>query len=168
MRQNFYIRLFETLETEGVRYLVVGGLAMVLYGAPRFTADVDLMVDLSPQNLTRLKNALEKLGLEPSAPMKFEQFENPDVRESWWRDRNMRALNFANPNAPAESVDILIKNPMDFDGAFERKTVFEINGVEVYVISRQDLLKLKQLSGREKDLADIETLRELYGEDEAF
>ncbi len=165
--ENFYIRLFEALERENVRYLVVGGLAIVLYGAPRLTVDVDIIIDFSLENVKNLSKAFSRLKLTPSVPVDLIEIANPERRESLWKEKNMYALNFRNIDSPAESVDVLIKKPIDFNEAFERKRVFEISGVRINVASPDDIIQMKRKSHRDKDIADIETLEELKDE-EAF
>lgn len=60
--------IFRALAAAGVRFLVVCGLAVVAHGFVRFTADVDLVLDLSPDNARRAIEALQSLGYRPRAP----------------------------------------------------------------------------------------------------
>lgn len=66
------------LNAASVRYLVVGGLAVVAHGYVRFTADVDLVADLEPANVTRTVTALERLGYRPRASVAFRKFAEPN------------------------------------------------------------------------------------------
>ena len=89
------------LEKAGVRYLVAGGLAVAAHGHLRYTKDVDLVVQLLPDNIERAFLALEKLGYRPTVPIKSAQFANAGLRESWVRDKGMQVLQFCG-FAPAE------------------------------------------------------------------
>ena len=60
-----YLPLFQALNNSGTRHVVVDGLAAVLRGYSRLTADVDIVVDLDPPAVTNVLQALEKLGLRP-------------------------------------------------------------------------------------------------------
>ena len=61
----FYEKVFKELNKRKVRYVVIGGIAVNLYGIPRFTRDLDLAVDLSEKNLTRLISTMNSLGYKP-------------------------------------------------------------------------------------------------------
>jgi hypothetical protein len=73
-------RIFAALEASGARYLVVGGVAVVLHGHPRFTADLDLAIALDPANVEAVLAALERLGYGPRAPVPLRAFADPDQR----------------------------------------------------------------------------------------
>src|SRR5688572_3753849 len=66
--------IVQTLNDAGVRYLVVGGLAVVAHGFVRFTADVDLVLDLAADNLNKAVAALSSLGYRPRAPVPLHEF----------------------------------------------------------------------------------------------
>ncbi len=63
--------LFDTLNTAGIRYVVVGGLATVLHGYARLTVDIDLMVDLAPEQAEKVISTLTTLGLCRNCPQSF-------------------------------------------------------------------------------------------------
>ncbi|MCD6254817.1 MAG: hypothetical protein J7J44_00915 [Deltaproteobacteria bacterium] len=64
-----YEEIFREFEQIGVRYLIVGGMAVNLYGYLRLTIDLDLMVDLSDENLSKIINVMERLGYIPKVPV---------------------------------------------------------------------------------------------------
>jgi hypothetical protein len=72
------------------RYVVVGGLAVVLYGHARLTVDIDLMIDLDLDAARKTKDVLVSLGLQPRAPVQPHEFADPTKRQSWIRDKKMR------------------------------------------------------------------------------
>ena len=76
-------RIFAALEQSGTRYLVVGGVAVVLHGYPRFTADLDLVLALDPANLRLALDALAQLGYRPRAPVALDEFLDPATRQRW-------------------------------------------------------------------------------------
>ncbi|OGW81245.1 MAG: hypothetical protein A2Z83_00895 [Omnitrophica bacterium GWA2_52_8] len=76
----FYERIFKKLQKEKVRYLVAGGMAVNLYGVPRMTNDLDILIDPSDANIKRLKKAIKTLGYRPKIPVALDDFLKP---ENW-------------------------------------------------------------------------------------
>ena len=72
--------VIRALNDAGVRYLIAGGVAVVAHGYVRFTADLDLILDLSEDNLRRAVPALASLGYRPLVPVAFEAFIDADTR----------------------------------------------------------------------------------------
>lgn len=77
------------LRDAGARYLIVGGLAVAAHGYGRVTFDLDLVVQLQPDNLRRAMQALESLGYRPTLPVQTRQFADAESRDAWIRDKNM-------------------------------------------------------------------------------
>ena len=86
-RTSVRLKSFEAITTAldgaGVRYLVAGGLAVAAHGYLRFTKDVDLVVELVPDNIERAFAALRSLGYKPTVPITSGQFANAELRASW-------------------------------------------------------------------------------------
>jgi hypothetical protein len=156
---NDFLTLFEALHEAQVRYLVVGGVAVVLHGHPRFTADVDLVVKLTSENCRKAVSALGKLGYRPRAPVPAEQFESPELRRQWAEEKGLITLSFWSPQHPATEVDVFVNEPFDFDAAYAEATMAALGPVTVPVASVRELIALKQMAGRPKDLEDIRHLR---------
>lgn len=152
------IRRFNEAE---VRYVVVGGVAVAAHGYLRFTADLDLMLDLENEENVRL--ALEILkdeGYEPRIPVPIEMFADREMRESWVRDKNMLAYGLDSDKHAMTHIDLFAHNVLDFEGTYQQAARIELfPGVPVVVISLDGLIHLKQLAGRTQDLVDIEKLR---------
>ena len=113
-------RVFAALEASGARYLVVGGVAVVLHGHPRLTADLDLVIALDPENLGRAIRALEGLGYRPRAPVALGHFADPEQRRSWIEDKGMTVLALWSHALPATEVDIFASEPFPFEAAYRR------------------------------------------------
>ena len=156
-----YEEVFRELNSGGVKYLTVGGIALILHDIVRFTADLDLMVELSEDNLTKLVATMEKMGYKPRVPVKASDFIDPRKREKWIREKNMKVFSFYDPKRPTHLVDIFVDEPIDFDEAYSRKKTFKVDDFEIPVVSLEDLKRLKLLSGREQDILDIKELERL-------
>ena len=150
--------LFKELNDAGVRYVVVGGLAVVLHGHARMTVDVDLVVDLDEGQALRAIEVLVRSGLQPRVPVNPRDFANRSVRESWIRDRGMQVFSMLDPSNPMRVVDLFVDHPVPFEDLWSRSQVFELRDTTVRVASIPDLIHLKRLAGRPQDQADVEQL----------
>lgn len=153
-----YEPLFEALNRADVRYVVVGGLAAVLHGHARLTADVDLVVDLAPEEARRAIETLLDLGLEPRLPVEATDFADEAIRRQWVEERGMRVFSLFDPSNPMRSLDLFAEHPIAFEQLWSRAVVFPLRSTHVRVVSVSDLIELKRLAGRPKDLQDIEAL----------
>lgn len=149
--------LFRALNDEGGRYVLVGGLAVVLHGHLRATGDVDLVVDLASDQVNRTLDALEHAGFRPYLPVPATEFADPVKREEWIRDKAMLVFSLR-PTAGVPMVDLFLEPPMPFDRLWARSAVMKMRGVPVRVAALDDLIELKRRAGRPEDLADAEAL----------
>ncbi len=164
---SLFAPIFDGLNASGVRYVIVGGLATVLHGYARLTADIDLVVDLQPTEALKAIDALSTLGYRPRPPVNARDFANPTVREQWVRDKGVRVFSMYNPGNPMIEVDLFVEHAVEFEGLWERsKTVRLSEKTEVRVAGIDDLITLKQLAGRPQDLRDIEALEAIRAERE--
>jgi hypothetical protein len=153
--------IFAALEKREVRYLVVGGVAVVLHGFPRFTADLDLIVALHRPNATAAMDALSTLAYRPRAPVAAVDFADPVKRREWIEDKGLVVFSLWSPEHPATEVDVFVEEPFPFDEAFARAERIQLATSSVMVASIPDLIELKRRAGRRKDQDDIEKLREI-------
>lgn len=158
----YYLELFDLLNKSKVKYLVVGGVALVLHGVVRFTADIDMMLDLSKANLDKFFKVLRQLDFTPKLPVKMEALADEGLRKEWAKEKNMIVFSFVKDDYKV--IDIFIENPIDFDRAYSRKQIKKAGNTAVDVISFDDLIEIKKLSARDQDLMDIKMLEELRDE----
>lgn len=112
--------IFQILNAAEVRYVVVGGLATVMHGYARATADVDLAIDLAPEETTKMIRAFVTRGFRPQVPVAPEQFSDPTIREIWHREKHMRAFSLVDPENPMRVVDLLLKPEVPFEELLAR------------------------------------------------
>lgn len=156
--------VLDLLNRENVRYIVVGGLAVVLHGHVRLTRDVDLIVDLEPNEAKRALAVLTSAGFRPRAPVDASDFADSVKRESWIREKNMTVFSLFDPSNPFLEIDLFVSHPIDFEDLWARSQIMSLGKTEVRVASIDDLIGLKRLSGRPQDLADIKVLEEIKAE----
>jgi hypothetical protein len=152
-------QVLAALEAERVRYLVVGGVAVVLHGHLRTTADLDLVVELDPDNARRAISALAGLGFRARAPVPAEQFADPAARRAWVEEKGLTVFSLWSDRFPELEVDLFVNEPFAFADAHSRAVRVPLDTVTVTVVSLDDLIELKRAAGRPIDLADVEALR---------
>ena len=151
--------LFKTLRDEKVRYLVTGGLAVVAHGYLRFTADIDLLLEMDHKNLLSALGVFKALGYRPRAPVELEEFANLEKRRQWVREKGLTVFSLWSPDHGATEIDLFVEEPIAFEEAYARRVELKVTeGVEAAVIGLDDLIALKRLAGRAQDLHDIEKL----------
>lgn len=138
--------LLEGFNDAGVRYLIIGGYAVIKHTEPRFTKDLDLWVATDAENAQRVYSALTDYG----API--EQLTPADFTES---DA------FFTMGLPPNRIDIMFDlEGVDSDHAWETRVAGMLSDVSVNFIGREDLILNKEAVGRLQDLADVDKLRE--------
>ena len=139
-----YKEMLQCLLEENVRFLLVGAYAVAVHGFPRATKDIDFFVWATPENAANLMRALTKFG----APLH-------DISEA---DLSSEGVVFQIGNSPRR-IDIMTNiSGVKFEQAYANRTTISIEGIEVPVISLEDLIANKRASARTQDLADVEKL----------
>ena len=157
----YYENVFRILEKNKIRYAVAGGVALVLHGVVRFTADLDLIVDLEPENLRRFVQAMTELGYRPRVPVKAEDFLDQAARNQWKQEKGMEVFSFVDPGQPITLIDVFIEEKIPFGEVMKDLVRITAKGITIPVVSLPHLKKLKKAAGRPQDLADIEAIEAL-------
>jgi hypothetical protein len=143
-----YKDLLSAFHAHGVKYLVVGGFAVIFHAQPRFTKDMDLFIKSDPENARSTFAALAEFG----APLQ-------EICAEDFTDRGTFFRFGSDPNG----FDILPDIPgVDFDEAWERRVetvVDTATGLKANFISAEDLIASKMAAGRPQDLADADAVR---------
>lgn len=164
MKKRSVQAVLEGLHDAGVLYMVAGGLAVNAHGVLRFTADVDLVVHLTPENIRKAFDALQGLGYRPIVPVTPEDFADPDIRNGWVRDKGMQVLQFWCEEHRETSVDMFATEPFEFASEYDAGLIKSLpGGAEVRFVSLETLIRMKEASGRPQDLADVAELRRRLG-----
>lgn len=156
--------IFKALADADVDYVVVGGLAVILHGHLRATRDLDLVIGLQPDNCAKGMDALSGIGLRPRLPVTLADFADPAKREDWVQNRNMLVFQLWDPANPERSVDVFVREPLDFQAMLSEVVVKDLDGVPIRFASIRHLILLKQAAGRPMDIDDIDALREIAAE----
>jgi predicted nucleotidyltransferase len=133
--------MLSCLRDEGVEFIVVGAYALAAHGLPRATGDIDIWVRNSRENALRVMSALSKFGA-PTSGLSENDFTAAD-----------RVVQFG---VEPCRIDLLTGiDGVEFDEAWGNRVAVTVDGVEIHVLSRDDLIKNKRAAGREKDRVDV-------------
>jgi hypothetical protein len=157
-------QIFGALNEAQVRYLVVGGLAVIAHGYVRYTNDLDLVVALDESNVRRAMEVLKGLGYRAKVPVDPLEFANPLTRASWVRDKQMMVFQLVNERFAREPIDVFVREPFDVASELLACEWLAVGPtLKIPVVSRRILLAMKHEAGRPKDQLDIEFLEKLEG-----
>jgi len=156
-----YEQLFKALWEERVRYLICGGLAVNIYGIPRMTADIDLLLDFENGNLSRFDHVLKKLMYSPLTPIPVSELSDKSRRMELVKDMNMIAYSFYNNRSNYMSVDVLLDPPFTFDDLWEKRETRALDKYEVTLVSLPHLIEMKSFANRKQDQDDVTLLSKL-------
>jgi len=139
-----FSELLSVMERHGVRYLVVGGYAMMKYSEPRYTKDLDLWIATDPSNARAVYDALKEFGA-PLANLTPADFEAPG--------------HYYKMGNPPYRLDVLMSvSGLEFEDAWPRREEVRLGGVTVPFLSLADLIANKKAAGRPTDRADVARL----------
>jgi hypothetical protein len=136
--------LLSALNAHSVRYLVVGGYAVMKYSEPRFTKDLDLWISVDPKNARAVYAALRDFGA-PLSGLTEKSFSQEGF--------------FYQMGVPPLRVDVMMSLPgMTFEEAWPRRLMLEVADITIPFVSKEDLIRIKRASGRPQDLIDAKRL----------
>ncbi len=161
MKVGSFDALVRALDEAGVRYLVAGGLAVNAHGYLRFTRDVDVVLQLSRNNILSAFDALQRIGYRPLVPVTATEFADEAKRDDWIRNKGMTVLNFWSDRHRETPLDMFVTEPFDFDEEYAHALAKPLGGVTVRFVSIPTLIRMKQLAGRAQDKIDIEFLQKI-------
>lgn len=139
-----YSDLLKIFNDNGVKYLVIGGYAVIQHAEPRFTKDLDLWVSTDVENAKAVYKSLQEFG----APLVG--LTEADFAEEGY---------FYQMGVPPVRIDILMGIPgLQFAAAWEHRIEVKFGALPVVFISRQDLITSKRASGRPQDMLDADLL----------
>jgi len=144
-----FIRLWDCLNKNGVRYIMVGGFATNLHGYQRFTDDIDLYIDDSLENRKKLRSAFKDLGLGD-----FEPIERIEFLPGW--------VDFQLDNGTRMDIMTSMKGvDLSFDECFKIAPIAEIEGIQVPFLHINQLIANKKAVNRPKDQVDVQELERI-------
>ena len=144
--QSDFRDLLESFNKNRVEYVIIGGYALAFHGAPRYTGDLDILVNTSEDNAHRILNALNEFGFG-SVGLSLQDFiESNKVIQLGY---------------PPVRIDIVTSiSGVSWVEAYQNRVAGKYGDITVYYIGRKQFVINKRTVGRKKDLADLEALSE--------
>lgn len=134
------------LNKHGVRYILVGGFAVILHGYSRTTGDMDIWVERTKENYFRLKSAFDEFGM----PV-FDMTEQNFLSHPIWD-----VFTFG---IPPVAIDIMVKvKGLDFEDNYNQSVLFKDEDLDIRTLHKNRLIEAKKQSNRPKDIDDIQNL----------
>ena len=136
--------VFASFQRNDVKYLVIGGIAAVLYGVPRATFDLDILIEPTKENAQKLLNALSEVGFGTAELTSADEIIGTEITIFTDRVR----------------LDVQTSTPgILFEDAWPRRTTLTYEGQSFDVVSLADLIQSKTAAGRDIDLEDVRILK---------
>lgn len=155
--------IIRALNEHKIKYLIAGGLAVVAHGFVRFTADIDIILEMSESNLKDAMDIFHSLGFIPRAPVPIESFADAQERNRWIQEKGLTVFSLWSREHPLAEVDLFVSDPVGFDAAYGRAARFALEpNLEATFLSLEDLIATKKVAGRFKDRDDIENLLQIH------
>jgi hypothetical protein len=139
-----YEEFLELLNKHNVRYCVIGSYALAFHARPRYTKDIDILIEASPENAKKLLAALKEFGFG-SLNLTIEDFTEEGK--------------IVQLGCEPVRIDIITSiKGLDFSDIWKDKVIGSFGSQEINFIDRQNLIKSKKISNRTQDRADLELL----------
>lgn len=146
-------QILSDLNRVGVRFVLIGGIALIRHGVVRMTRDIDVVLEPGNDNIDRVRTLIEEWGATrpDGSPVPVDTIAAG------------KAIHLATPHG---QIDLLPEqaSPLTFDELIARADVRRVDGVEAPICSLGDLVALKRIASRERDLADLSELEAAHGE----
>jgi hypothetical protein len=152
-----YEEIFKDFQKMKVKYALVGGIAFNLLGGIRNTHDMDILVEMTDENLKKIVTVLKKHGYTVKQPVDPMGIANAETRKDWIKNKHMKAFNFYK-DEDLKEVDIIIESPVSYEKASKNLIVIPVGKMKLFVIGIDDLIKMKESAGRAVDQIDIRAL----------
>ena len=155
-----YEEILREFQKQRIKYVLVGGMALNILGSMRSTADMDILVEMSDQNLKKVIKILMKNGYRVKQPVDPMGMADQVTRRDWIQNKHMKAFNFYKDQELKE-VDIIIETPVPYEKARKTALTVKCGRLTLPVISIEHLITMKKKSNRPVDKLDIQDLKRI-------
>jgi len=139
--------VFASLRAHDVKYVTIGGIAAILHGVPRTTFDLDILIEATPENASRLLRAFHEAGMDTAGLITPDELLQHAIVVFEDRVR----------------VDVQTTTPgLRFEDAWPRRQTLTHRDGQIIIVSRDDLIASKKAAGRPVDLDDVRMLEAIH------
>ena len=139
-----YEEFVELLNKHEVKYCIIGSYALAFHARPRYTKDIDFLIEISPENAKKINSVLNEFG-----------FSSVNLTEQdFLQEGNIIQLGYE----PVRIDIITSLKEIDFSDVWNSKVEVQFGSQKAFIMDRENLIRSKQISKRTQDAADIELL----------
>ena len=142
---NGYKNLLKLLNDHNVKYVIIGAFAFPFYGYSRTTIDVDIFIEPSKENAANTRKALSEFGYDLTTLSDEDILSKKTLIRQYIQETDIHPY----------------VTGVTFEKVWQNKVEGKVEGIETYFASLDDLIKMKQASGRDKDFQDLAILKRL-------
>ena len=153
--------ILQAMKDAGVEFVLVGGFAVQLHGFVRSTIDLDIVLAMDDENLSKFIDVAKQFGLAPIIPVPIESLKNAAQIDQWHREKGMLAFALREPQVGGSVIDVLVRPEVTFDTLKKDAVIAQLFGRAVMVASIDNLLVMKRAANRPKDRLDIDALERI-------
>ncbi|MCP4757128.1 MAG: hypothetical protein GY866_40205 [Proteobacteria bacterium] len=161
---EYLLDLLKDLIDHEVKFIICGGVAVVLHGVERLTMDLDLSVDMSENNLLKLLGVVEKNNMSPRAPIPAESLLDTGIINTITQEKGALVFTFIDNSNPFRQIDIFITKNMHYDTIIDDTEEILLEGnYKARIVSVDKLIDMKKEiePERDKDISDIKALMKI-------
>lgn len=162
-----YLKYLEILREQGIEFVIVGGVAVILHGVNRATFDLDIVPELSPESWRKLVDLIWASGARPRIPETQEAIGDVENVKRWIQEKNLLALTFRSPSGGLD-INLLVGESNSFERLRDKAHLLSIGEQNYRVIDIHDLIAMKKAAGRSKDLEDAAELERIIIRRQAY
>ncbi|GIX41548.1 MAG: hypothetical protein KatS3mg129_1281 [Leptospiraceae bacterium] len=161
MSESFLKDILIALSKNNVKYIIFGGVAVVLHGVERMTLDLDVSIEMSKENIDKFLKVMKEFNLSPRPPVPEDILYDKDLINYLINEKNAVAFTFIDKDKPFKQVDVLIHPDLKYEKWINKTQKIDLYGHEICILTKEAIIELKQnlKKPRDKDLIDIKELK---------
>lgn len=162
------VEILNKLNKANVKFLIAGGVAVVLHGVERLTMDIDTSISFEKDNVEKFLKVMTDLGLTPRLPMPAETLLDDEKMKIMCEEKNALVFTFIHPENPTKQIDVFLDENLKYENLIDSCIDMKLDSGNLKVLSKEKLveLKLKVDPMRDKDMFDIKELQKLINNEQ--
>jgi hypothetical protein len=163
MSDSFLKDIIIALCEKRVKFIIFGGVAIVLHGVERMTLDLDISIELEKENIDSFLDVMKNFNLSPRPPLPPQILYDLEIMNYIIKEKNAVAFTFIDKENPFKQVDVLIHPELRYEKWINKTQEMELFGHKICILSKEAIIELKQnlKQPRDKDLIDIKELKKI-------